>query len=187
MVLSRQSGGVAGFVLKGIRTNSFYLLLISKQKPIQRCLWSGLSTSSKQKTTHVPDAWQGLVSFNIGLECAPKTLSRDIHLLPYWIPLLSIKRSLPQSYDNSTAHWFIPTFLYISSFSSFLSVLFFASFFFCCLSLFLHPQKTNFVERAWVLLFPCVSSHWWVQFPWIKSTALLHSQRTGCTWSTTLT
>ena len=42
---------------------------------------------------------------------------------------------------------------------------FFASFFFCCLPLFLHPKKTIFVERACVLLFPCVSSHWWVHFP----------------------
>ena len=33
------------------------------------------------------------------------------------------------------------------------------------LSLFLHPKKTVFVESACVLLFPCVSSHWWVHFP----------------------
>ena len=39
-----------------------------------------------------------------------------------------------------------------------LSVLFFASFlnfFFCCLSIFLHPKKTIFLSN-----FPCVSSHW---------------------------
>ena len=30
---------------------------------------------------------------------------------------------------------------------------------FCCLSLFLQPKKTIFVESA------CVSSHWWVHFP----------------------
>ena len=28
------------------------------------------------------------------------------------------------------------------------------------LSIFLHPKKTIFVESAYVLLFPCVSSHW---------------------------
>ena len=49
--------------------------------------------------------------------------------------------------------------------SFFLSVLFFASFFFCCLSIFLHPKKTIFVESACMLLFPCVSSHWWLHFP----------------------
>ena len=43
-------------------------------------------------------------------------------------------------------------------------VLFFASFFFCCLSIVLHPKKTFFVESTRVLLFPCVSSHWW-HFP----------------------
>ena len=53
-------------------------------------------------------------------------------------------------------------FFYISSF---LSVQFFASFFFCCLSLFLHPKKTIFVESMCVLLFSCASSHWWVHFP----------------------
>ena len=41
--------------------------------------------------------------------------------------------------------------------SSFLSVLFFASFLF--FSIFLLPKKTIFVESARVLLFPCVSSH----------------------------
>ena len=46
----------------------------------------------------------------------------------------------------------------------FLSVLFFASFFFCCLPVFLHWKKTIFVESARVLLFPCVSLHWWVSF-----------------------
>ena len=46
--------------------------------------------------------------------------------------------------------------------SSFLSVLFFASFLF--FSIFLLPKKTIFVESARVLLFPCVSSHWWVHF-----------------------
>ena len=42
----------------------------------------------------------------------------------------------------------------------------FASFF-CLLSLsiFLHPKKTIFVKSACVLLFPCVSLHWWVHFP----------------------
>ena len=34
----------------------------------------------------------------------------------------------------------------------------------CCLSLFLHPKETIFVESACVLLFPCVFSHWWVLF-----------------------
>ena len=34
------------------------------------------------------------------------------------------------------------------------SILFFTSFFFCCLSVFLHRKKTIFVESALVLLFP---------------------------------
>ena len=46
----------------------------------------------------------------------------------------------------------------------------FASFLFCCLSLFLHPKKTIFV-----LLFPCVSSHWWVHFPRSVLSSLLVS------------
>ena len=43
--------------------------------------------------------------------------------------------------------------------SPFLSVIFFASFFFCCLSLFLHPKKTIFVERACVLVFHCIGEY----------------------------
>ena len=50
-------------------------------------------------------------------------------------------------------------------YSSSLSVHFFASSFFCCLFLFLHPKKTVFVKSMCVLLRPCVPSHWWVRFP----------------------
>ena len=55
-----------------------------------------------------------------------------------------------------------PVSLVLSTLSS---VLFFASFFFCCLSIFLHPKKTIFVESARVLLFSFVSSRWWAHFP----------------------
>ena len=48
---------------------------------------------------------------------------------------------------------------------NFLSFLFFTSFFFCCLFIFLHPKKTIFVESVYALLFPCFSSYWWVHFP----------------------
>ena len=41
--------------------------------------------------------------------------------------------------------------------------------FFVCplllLSIFLHPKKTIFVKSVRVLLFPCISSYWWVHFP----------------------
>ena len=63
-------------------------------------------------------------------------------------------------------HFFFFFFFYISSF---LSVLFFASFFFCCLSSCIR-RKEKIVESARVLLFPCVSSHWWIHFP----TSVLH-------------
>ena len=45
--------------------------------------------------------------------------------------------------------------------------------FFVCplllLSIFLHPKKTIFVKSVRVLLFPCISSCWWVHFPHICS------------------
>lgn len=47
---------------------------------------------------------------------------------------------------------------YISYISSFLSILLFTSFFFCCLPIFLHPKKTICRKR----LFPYFSSYWWV-------------------------
>ena len=65
-------------------------------------------------------------------------------------------------------------------FISSLSVLFIASFFFCCLSLFLHLKKavavdvclSSYTWRRLLLLnalvyycIPCVLSHWWVRFP----------------------
>ena len=57
------------------------------------------------------------------------------------------------------------TLLSVLYIRSFLSVLFFASFFFCCPSLFFRPKKTVFVNSACVLLFACVLSHWRIHFP----------------------
>ena len=48
--------------------------------------------------------------------------------------------------------------------SPFLPVLFFTSFFFCCLSIFFHLRR-RIVKSTCVLLFSCFSSCWWVHFP----------------------
>ena len=62
--------------------------------------------------------------------------------------------------SSTTVLIFVHKYLFPNS----LSVLVFASFFFCCLSLWLHLKKTPFVESTLVYFCFIVSSHWWVHF-----------------------
>ena len=101
-----------------------------------------------------------------------KTMAESIRVICHYFSLDWHKSFNFRHFDdvlfNIRIHLW-PFFFFFFYISSFLSVLFFASFFFCCLSSCIR-RKQFFVESARVLLFPCVSSHWWIHFP----TSVLH-------------